>query len=186
MITIEDFKRVIQDIKDDKEWINDSHSKFEYIGICQGLDRALRHFEEISKEKNTICIEWGVDDIRSLGYTCTDEEGMEVLDAVKNNHDANQGINWDVLKEYCEEFKLKEKGSLYNCTIQWRDNNEICKDYIIGVGDVVDDDTIFYNCEDIDEFNDLYVKGSSKKDLTSKKPDAINLPEFKVLSYNKL
>ena len=112
MITIEDFKRVIQDIKDDKEWINDSHSKFEYIGICQGLDRALRHFEEISKEKNTICIEWGVDDIRSLGYTCTDEEGMEVLDAVK--------------------------------------------------------------------------KGSSKKDLTSKKPDAINLPEFKVLSYNKL
>ena len=32
----------------------------------------------------------GVDDIRSLGYTCTDEEGMEVLDAVKNNRDANQ------------------------------------------------------------------------------------------------
>ena len=177
MIKIEDFKRVIQDIKDDKEWINDSHSKFEYIGICQGLDRTLRHFEEISKEKNTICIEWGVDDIRSLGYTCTDEEGMEVLDAVKNNHDANRGINWDVLKECCEEFKLKEKGSLYNCTIQWRDNNEICKDYIIGVGDVVDDDTIFYNCEDIDEFNDLYAKRSSEKDLTS---------EFKVLSFNKL
>jgi len=186
MITTQDLKRVIQDIKDDKEWINDSHSKFEYIGICQGLDRALRHFEEISKEKNTICIEWEVDDIRSLGYDCTDEEGMEVLYAVKKNHDANYGINWDVIKNYCEIFKLKQKGSLYNCTIQWRDNDEICKNYIIGVGDVVDDDTIFYNCEDIDEFNDLYVKGSSKKDLTSKKPDAINLPEFKVLSYSKI
>tara|TARA_B100000614_G_scaffold37811_1_gene30177 strand:- start:11801 stop:12361 length:561 start_codon:yes stop_codon:yes gene_type:complete len=186
MITIEDFKRVIQDIKDDKEWINDSHSKFEYIGICQGLDRALRHFEEISKEKNTICIEWGVDDIRSLGYTCTDEEGMQVLETMKDNYDANYGICWETLHNFCDSFDLKEKGSLYNCTIQWRDNNEICKNYIIGVGDVVDDDTIFYNCEDIEEFYDLYVKGSSKKDLTSKKPDAINLPEFKILSYNKL
>ena len=186
MITIKDLKRVIQDIKDDKEWINDSHSKFEYIGICQGLDRLLGHFEEISKEKNTICIEWGVDDIRSLGYTCTDEEGMEVLEAMKDNYDANYGICWETLHNFCDSFDLKEKGSLYNCTIQWRDNNEICKNYIIGVGDVVDDDTIFYNCEDIEEFNDLYVKGSSKKDLTSKKPDAINLPEFKVLSYNKL
>ena len=186
MITIEDFKRVIQDIKDDKEWINDSHSKFEYIGICQGLDRALRHFEEISKEKNTICIEWGVDDIRSLGYTCTDEEGMQVLETMKDNYDTNYGICWETLHNFCDSFDLKEKGSLYNCTIQWRDNNEICKNYIIGVGDVVDDDTIFYNCEDIEEFYDLYVKGSSKKDLTSKKPDAINLPEFKVLSYNKL
>ena len=105
---------------------------------------------------------------------------MEVLEAVKINHDANQGINWDVLKEYCEEFKLKEKGSLYNCTIQWRDNNEICKNYIIGVGDVVDDDTIFYNCEDIDEFNDLYVKGSPYGESDE------NLPEFKVLSYSRI
>ena len=127
-----------------------------------------------------------MDDIRSLGYTCTDEEGMQVLETMKDNYDANYGICWETLHNFCDSFDLKEKGSLYNCTIQWRDNNEICKNYIIGVGDVVDDDTIFYNCEDIEEFYDLYVKGSSKKDLTSKKPDAINLPEFKVLSYNKL
>ncbi|MBH21755.1 MAG: hypothetical protein CML98_08305 [Rhodobiaceae bacterium] len=186
MITTQDLKRAIQDIQDDRDWVNDSHSKSEYMGVCKGLIRLLRHFEEVSEEKNTICIEWGVDDIRSLGYTCTDEKGMEVLDAVKNNHDANHGINWDVLRDYCEQYQLKEKGSLYDCTIQWRDNNEICKNYIIGVGDVVDDDTIFYNCEDIEEFNDLYVKGSSKRDLNSKTPDAISLPEFKVLSYSKI
>lgn len=186
MIKIEDLKRAIQDIKDDKDWVNDSHSNAEHMGLCQGLDRLLRHCKEVSKEKNTICIEWGVDDIRSLGYACTDEEGMEVLEAMKDNYDANYGICWETLHNFCDSFDLKEKGSLYNCTIQWRDNNEICKNYIIGVGDVVDDDTIFYNCEDIDEFNDLYVKGSSKKDLTSKKPDAINLPEFKVLSYSKI
>ncbi len=113
MITTQDLETAIQDIKNGRGWVKYSLSKSEYMGMRSGLIRLLRHLERVSEEKNTICIEWGVDDIRSLGYTCTDQEGMEVLDAVKNNHDANHGINWDVLTEYCEEFKLKEKASLY-------------------------------------------------------------------------
>ena len=53
MIKIEDLKRAIQDIKDDKDWVNDSHSNAEHMGLCQGLDRLLRHFKEVSKEKYT-------------------------------------------------------------------------------------------------------------------------------------
>jgi hypothetical protein len=33
--------------------------------------------------KNSIEIIWCVDDIRSLGYQCTDEQGMNVLDHIK-------------------------------------------------------------------------------------------------------
>tara|TARA_B100001093_G_C26259686_1_gene772213 strand:- start:211 stop:393 length:183 start_codon:yes stop_codon:yes gene_type:complete len=49
MITLESLKNAIADIKEsEKEWVNDSHSKSEYEGVCQGLDMLGRHFQEIS------------------------------------------------------------------------------------------------------------------------------------------
>jgi len=49
MITLECLKNAIADIKEtEKEWVNDSHSKAEYEGACQGLDMLFRHFKELS------------------------------------------------------------------------------------------------------------------------------------------
>lgn len=59
--------------------------------------------------KTQIEIIWSVDDIRSLGYICTDQQGMEVLEAMADNHDANYGINWATLDNWCEAFNLKLK-----------------------------------------------------------------------------
>ena len=53
MITLERLKNAIADKKEsEKEWVNDSHSKAEYQGACQGLDMLFRHFEELEREKN--------------------------------------------------------------------------------------------------------------------------------------
>lgn len=49
MITVELelIKSIIRDIKNDKEWVTDSESGTEYKGICDGLDRLVRHIEEV-------------------------------------------------------------------------------------------------------------------------------------------
>ena len=56
MITVELelIKNIIRDIKDDKEWVNDSETGAEYKGICEGLDMLVRHIEEISEVSNRI------------------------------------------------------------------------------------------------------------------------------------
>ena len=50
MITLQRIKNIVQDIKDDDEWVNDSHTRSEYIGICDGLDRLINHLEEVEDE----------------------------------------------------------------------------------------------------------------------------------------
>jgi hypothetical protein len=61
----------------------------------------------INKEKGIVAIEWGIEDIRSViidrninfkeGKELTDEECFNVLETAVHRHDANDGINWDVL-----------------------------------------------------------------------------------------
>ena len=46
-ITLEKVKRIAEEIKLDKEWVNDSHSSFEYKGVCSGLDMLIRHLKEV-------------------------------------------------------------------------------------------------------------------------------------------
>ena len=40
---IEKVKRIVEDIKSDKEWVNDSHTVAEYEGVKSGLDMLVRH-----------------------------------------------------------------------------------------------------------------------------------------------
>ena len=46
-ITLDELKNAVQDIKEDDEWVNDSHSKSEHDGVCMGLDMLVQHFEEV-------------------------------------------------------------------------------------------------------------------------------------------
>jgi hypothetical protein len=48
MITMEQLKNAVADIKADDEWVNDSHTKAEHRGVCNGLDMLIRHFEEVA------------------------------------------------------------------------------------------------------------------------------------------
>ena len=51
MITIEQIKNIAKDIKEDKEWVNDSHTFAEHKGVVNGLDRLIRHLQTIENFK---------------------------------------------------------------------------------------------------------------------------------------
>ena len=53
MINIETIKRIIEDIKADDEWVQDSHDHAEKRGVDRGVDLLFRHLvdiEEIEKK----------------------------------------------------------------------------------------------------------------------------------------
>ena len=58
--------------------------------------------------KTQISISWSIEDIRSLGFNCTDEQGSKVLSDVERHHDASIGINWDTIRFHAEENNLIE------------------------------------------------------------------------------
>lgn len=47
---------------------------------------------------------WTVDDVKSIDSTLTIESCCIVLDFLKKNHDAEIGINWDVIKNAIENL----------------------------------------------------------------------------------
>ena len=45
-----------------------------------------------------IAIAWGIDDVMTMRGDLTEEQCAKVLESVKKNHDANIGINWEVIE----------------------------------------------------------------------------------------
>ena len=64
-------------------------------------------------EVNEIAILWHIDDVKSLDLELDDEQCREVLIRAKDKHDANQGINWNVLEHYAQLVRIEsmEKGA---------------------------------------------------------------------------
>ena len=54
MITLENLKNAVIDIKEDFYEGNDSHSRAEYRGACESLDMLIRHFQEIEKDAEAL------------------------------------------------------------------------------------------------------------------------------------
>lgn len=58
--------------------------------------------------KTSIAITWSIEDVKSADYEpsdLTDVECCEVLARAEYGHDANIGINWDVLQCYIDQVK---------------------------------------------------------------------------------
>lgn len=55
------------------------------------------------KDLSGITIHWDIEDVKSIDSTLTDEQAQAVLDRVKHNHDANIGINWEVIEQAINE-----------------------------------------------------------------------------------
>lgn len=58
-------------------------------------------------EKNKMYIEWCIEDVQGMdGYEdLTDNEAREVLKLAKSEHNAEIGINWDILSIWAEHVK---------------------------------------------------------------------------------
>ena len=56
----------------------------------------------------TISIVWSVEDVQEVRPGLNNEQAMEVLQQVKNHHNASIGINWDTLKYWADELYLEQ------------------------------------------------------------------------------
>jgi hypothetical protein len=52
--------------------------------------------------KTQIAIIWSIEDVQSERPHLTDEQAMEVLQRIKNKHDAELGVNWTTLGIYAD------------------------------------------------------------------------------------
>ena len=66
----------------------------------EGVMINLKVMEEL--DKNQIDLTWHVVDVQSaaedLGVKLTDDQCIEVLRMVEDDHDSDVGVNWDVLR----------------------------------------------------------------------------------------
>lgn len=60
-----------------------------------------------------VSIRWHVIDVHDTFEGLTDEEAADVLVAVRENHDANNGVTWDTLF-YTAQSMFPEKYKKYN------------------------------------------------------------------------
>jgi hypothetical protein len=52
----------------------------------------------------TISIKWSTEDVQQERPDLLDWQAAEVLDAVKNKHDAETGVNWAVINYWADEL----------------------------------------------------------------------------------
>ena len=49
-VKLEQLKNIITDLKNDDEWVNDSLTQAEHKGLCDGLNRLLKHITETKED----------------------------------------------------------------------------------------------------------------------------------------
>lgn len=55
-----------------------------------------------------ITIKWCYEDVLSIDNTLTPTQISDVLNELKNNHDANIGVNWDVIDTVIDIVKARQ------------------------------------------------------------------------------
>lgn len=64
-------------------------------------DQIARHEIDIDAwcaQRSQIAVVWGIEDVREVRPDLSKEQCWQVLEACKHQHDANIGINWEVLR----------------------------------------------------------------------------------------
>jgi hypothetical protein len=95
--------------------VNSLQAFVEKLETPADADRTLSRFDPTSQ----IAIFWSVGDLQEVRPDLTAEEALNVLHYAKRKHDAEQGINWDVLRssaEWC--YRERELA----CTLEFVDD----------------------------------------------------------------
>jgi len=76
----------------------------------------MAHLTQDENGKYYLADEWHIEDVQSVRPDLTDDQASDVLEAVADNHDANYGINWEVLEIWANDLfpaidELTEKDS---------------------------------------------------------------------------
>lgn len=59
--------------------------------------------------QHEIHIVWSVGDVQTVASNLTDDEAREILREVERHHDAEIGVNWDVLREHASSDEEDEE-----------------------------------------------------------------------------
>lgn len=89
------------------DYINEELERGNEIDVYT-LKNAIEAFEGGAANKHSIFIEWCIDDVKEVREDLDDEQAMEVLEFVKDKHDATLGITWDTL-EYAADHLYPEE-----------------------------------------------------------------------------
>jgi hypothetical protein len=89
----EDDSYIIQEVTQGK-----AGERWEDIGI----ETVIEHIQMLEGGNDTFAKIWHVDDVLSINSTLSRERARLVLTMAIDNHDANIGINWEVLTEYID------------------------------------------------------------------------------------
>lgn len=89
------------------EYINEELQRGHSIDTFT-LRNALEAFENGAGNKNSIFIEWCVDDVQDVRPDLDDDQALEVLEFVKDNHDATIGVTWETL-QYAADLLYPEE-----------------------------------------------------------------------------
>ena len=60
-------------------------------------------------DKDTIVVAWDIGDVKergsAIGIEVSTKEAREILDDILRNHDANEGINWNVVDMAIQDYR---------------------------------------------------------------------------------
>ena len=158
MITIEQVKKIAEDIKADDGWVNDSHSASEHKGVVMGLDMLVKHLEETVKYARKCDVTgkgmnsgwvWG----DGVYYTSTLE--ITLAECRKDREHILNALN----NLGCELHQLDnieyphDLVSLKN-SIKRADKNEDTDQDLLNIGFAID--YLYYTDWEIDDDDDVY------------------------------
>jgi hypothetical protein len=69
----------------------------------------MAHLAQDKDGKFYLADDWHIEDVQSVRPDLNDDQAADVLEAVADNHDANYGINWDVLRYWADELYPAEE-----------------------------------------------------------------------------
>ena len=72
------------------------------------LKNAIEAFEGGAGVNYSIFIEWCIEDVKDVREDLDDDQAMEVLEYVKDRHDATMGITWETL-QYAADHLFPEE-----------------------------------------------------------------------------
>ncbi len=76
------------------------------VGECWGdisIETVIEHIQRLEGGNDTFYKTWHVDDVLSLNPKLSQDHARLVLTKAMDNHDANCGINWEVLQQYVDQ-----------------------------------------------------------------------------------
>jgi hypothetical protein len=92
-------KHIYRALRTVQQWVSAIPAEADTIAIKQALAR-----------QDYLLTIWHIDDVRAIRPDLSDGQCREVLEQADHRHDAEIGINWDVLRIWADELFPEYKG----------------------------------------------------------------------------